>query len=74
MVVGTLLTSPGCSCIQTYAELSTWSHYDLAVYTDNAETGNLQNIIYCVSTKVLMALRIMIMVFWDVTPCCIVAV
>jgi hypothetical protein len=68
MVVGILLTFPGCSCIRTFAELSMWSHYDLAGYTDSAETGNLRSIIYCVSTKVLMALCIIINVFWDVTP------
>lgn len=68
MVVGIPLTSPGCSYNQTFAELSTWSHYDLAGYTDNVETGNLQSIIYCVSTKVNTALCIMITVFWDVTP------
>lgn len=67
MVVGILLTSPGCSCIRTFAELSTWSHYDLAGCTDNAETGNLWSIIYCVSTKVLMALCIIFMVFYNVT-------
>jgi hypothetical protein len=63
LVVDILLTSLGCSCIRTFAVLSMWSHSDLAGYTGNAETGILQSIIYCVSSHVLMALCVRIMVF-----------